>query len=157
MVNASTYDITVLKELGTSTIPALKALNARRLRLVSEQAEQSNPIALSAVTRSTACPAPVAPVAGKEKPTLGQDFPSSEDYYPWMSKTAQAEGKVTVRATISDTGCVVRAEISGTSGVRDLDQGALALAMDGSYAPGSKDGKAVPGELMFRINFEMHE
>jgi hypothetical protein len=42
----------------------------------------------------------------------------------------------------------------GTSGVAELDEGALNLAMAGSYLPAAAGDKAAPGTLMFRVKFE---
>jgi TonB family protein len=130
--------------------------NAERQRLVKAQAQLPNPVAVSARTRGDkACPAPVSPVKGREKPSLGPDFPSSEGFYPPAAKQNDVQGAVTLRAAISETGCIQRAEVVGTSGVAELDEGALSLAMAGSYAPGAgADGKPVAGTMMFRVKFE---
>ena len=130
--------------------------NAERARLVKAQADQPNPVAVSARTRGDkACPAPVPPVKGRERASLGADFPSSEAFYPAAAKQNDVEGSVTLRVTISETGCVQKAEVAGTSGVAQLDDGALDLAMAGSYVPAAGPGdKPTAGTLMFRVKFE---
>ena len=130
--------------------------NSERARLVKAQSNQPNPVAVSPRTRGDKpCPAPVPPVKGRERPTLGADFPSSESFYPAAAKQNDVEGAVTLRVTLSETGCVQKAEIAGTSGVAQLDEGALDLAMAGSYVPGAGPGdKPVGGTLMFRVKFE---
>jgi TonB family protein len=130
--------------------------NTERARLVKTQAELPNPVAVSARTRGNEpCPAPVPPAKGRDKPGLGPDFPSSEAFYPATAKTNDVEGSVTLRATISETGCIQRAEVVGTSGVAELDDGALKLAMAGRYVPGAGAGdKGTAGTMMFRVKFE---
>jgi TonB family protein len=134
----------------------LAFFNAERARLVKAQAELPNPVAVAALTRDKEpCPAPVQPTKGRDKPGLGADFPSSEAFYPATAKLNDVEGSVTLRATISETGCIQRAEVVGTSGVAELDEGALKLAMAGKYVPAAGPGdKGVAGSMMFRIKFE---
>ncbi len=130
--------------------------NSERARLVKAQADLPNPVAVSARTRGDKpCPAPVAPVKGRDKPSLGADFPSSEAFYPATPKQNDVEGAVTLRATVSETGCVQKAEIAGTSGVAQLDESALDLAMAGSYVPAAGPGdKPTAGTVLFRVKFE---
>ncbi|MEJ0035532.1 MAG: energy transducer TonB [Gammaproteobacteria bacterium] len=130
--------------------------NAERARMVKAQANLPNPVAVASLKRGDQpCPAAVPPVKGRDKPGLGTDFPSSETFYPPSAKQNDVEGAVTVRVAISETGCVTSAEVAGTSGVAELDEGALKLAMAGKYAPGAGAGdKPVAGSLTFRVKFE---
>ena len=130
--------------------------NSERARLVKAQADLPNPVAVAPRTRGNEpCPAPVPPTKGRDKPGIGPDFPSSEAFYPATAKANDVEGAVTLRATISETGCIQRAEVVGTSGVAELDDGALKLAMAGRYVPGAGAGdKGTAGTLMFRVKFE---
>jgi TonB family protein len=130
--------------------------NTERERLVKAQAELPNPVAVSPRERGDKpCPAPVPPTKGRDKPSLGANFPSSEGFYPPAAKQNDVQGAVTLRATISETGCIQRAEVVGTSGVAELDEGALNLAMAGSYVPAAGPGdKPKAGALMFRVKFE---
>lgn len=130
--------------------------NAERERLVKAQADLPNPVTVSARKRGDkACPAPVAPVKGRDKPSLSPDFPSSAGFYPPAAKQNDVQGAVTLRATISETGCIQNAEVVGTSGVAELDEGALDLAMAGSYVPAAGAGdKPKAGTIMFRVKFE---
>ena len=156
-VRAKKYEAGYVKTFADSAHKSLDALNAQRLRLVKEQASMPNPISIPPVSRATSCPEAVPPAKDRERPSLGGDFPSSENFYPAFAKRAQVQGAVTLRTSISDTGCLMRAEIAESSGDRTLDQGALELAMAGSYVPGSKDGKAIPGEMKFRVKFELQD
>jgi TonB family protein len=130
--------------------------NAERARLVQAQAEQPNPVPVAARTRGNKpCPAPVPPVKGRDRPGLAPDFPSSEAFYPAAAKLNDVQGAVTLRVEISETGCIQRAEVKGTSGVAQLDESALDLAMAGSYVPAAGAGdKPKEGILLYRVKFE---
>jgi TonB family protein len=129
--------------------------NSERARLIKAQADLPNPVAVGPRKRTDKpCPAPVQPAKGRDKPSLAPGFPSSEEFYPARAKFNDLEGAVTVRVSISATGCVERAEVVGTSGVAELDEGALSLAMAGSYVPAAAGDKGAPGLLMFRVKFE---
>jgi len=159
-VRAPNYDAKArgrLNELASEA--ALEALNAQRLRLIAEQAELElpNPVPVDALVRTTACPPAVPPSPDRQRPGLGSDFPASEEFYPATPKSQRVTGPVTVSLLVSDTGCPVRAEVDRSSGDPALDLGALELAMAGHYVPGSKDGRAVPGELRFKVKFEFKD
>jgi len=130
--------------------------NTERARLVTAQAEQPNPIPVAARTRGDKpCPAPVPPMKGRDRPALAPDFPSSEAFYPADAKLNDVQGSVTLRVEISETGCVRKAEVKGTSGVARLDESALDLAMAGSYVPAAGAGdKPKDGIMLFRVKFE---
>jgi TonB family protein len=154
---AKKYDAAYVKAMNDSSHPLLDALNAQRLRLIKEQASLPNPISLPPVSRATSCPDPVPPAKDRDRPSLGSNFPSSEDFYPAAVKRALVQGSVTLHTMISETGCLMRAEVVESSGDQALDQGALELAMAGRFVPGSKDGKAVAGEMKFRVKFELRD
>jgi len=157
-VRAPNHDAGAVKNLNElASATPLEALNAQRLRLVAEQADLPNPVPIAALVRTTACPKAVPPPLDRQKPSLGSDFPASEEFYPATPKSQRVTGPVTVDLLVSDTGCPVRAEIGRSSGDPALDQGALDLAMAGHYVPGSKNGQAVPGELRFRVKFEFKD
>lgn len=131
--------------------------NAERARLVKAQQDMPSPVAaVPPRTRGDkACPAPVPPTKGRDRPSLAPDFPSSEAFYPAAAKQNDVEGAVTLRVAISETGCIQRAEVAGTSGVARLDEAALDLAMAGSYVPAAAaDGKPTAGTMLFRVKFE---
>jgi TonB family protein len=146
----------VSQRFANVTAEPLEFFNTERERLVKEQADQPNPVAVSPRTRGNKpCPAPVPPVKGRARASLAQDFPSSESFYPPNVKQNDVEGSVTLRVTISETGCIQKAEVAGTSGVGQLDEGALDLAMAGSYVPAAGPGdKPVASTMMFRVKFE---
>jgi TonB family protein len=132
--------------------------NAERERLVKAQAGQPMPVSVSVPARTRGdkpCPKPVPPTKGRSKPGLAPNFPSSESFYPAIAKQNDVEGTVTLRVSISESGCIQRAEVAGTSGVARLDESALDLAMAGNYVPAAGAGdKPTAGTLMFRVKFE---
>ncbi len=133
--------------------------NAERERLVKAQEALPNPVAVAPRTRGDKpCPAPVPPAKGRDKPSIGPDFPSSDAFYPPGAKANGVEGAVTLRVAISEAGCIQRAEVAGTSGVAELDDGALNLAMAGTYVPAAGAGdKGTAGTMMFRVRFQEPE
>jgi TonB family protein len=157
VIKAKHYDAAALKKLSSAIAPTLRELNAQRVALAQGPIFTSNPVPLALISREAACPPPVAGVEGKEKPALGPNFPSAEEFYPAEAKAASIEGAVNVRVSISETGCVTQAAIAATSGASNLDVAALQLAMAGSYRPGMKDGKPLAGSLTYRIKFELRE
>jgi TonB family protein len=149
-----TAQVTAGRFFGLLVEPAA-FFNSERSRLIKAQADLPTPVVVEPRTRGDKpCPPPVPPAKGRDKPTLGPDFPSSEDFYPPTVKFNDVEGTVTLRVSISATGCIERAEVVGTSGVAELDEGALNLAMAGSYIPMATGDKGAPGTLMFRVKFE---
>jgi TonB family protein len=157
VIKAKKYDATALNKVRSAAAPTLRELNTHRVTLAQGPIFTANPVPLAAISRETACPAAVAGVEGKEKPTLGPDFPSADEYYPPEAKAASIEGAVNVRVSVSETGCVTQAAVAATSGASNLDVAALQLAMAGTYRPGLKGGKPVAGDLTFRIRFELRD
>jgi len=133
--------------------------NTERERLVKAQESLPSPVVVQARTRGDkACPAPVAPAKGATKPTLAADFPSSDAFYPPAAKGNGVEGAVTLRVSISGSGCIQKAEVAGTSGVAELDDAALNLAMAGTYVPAAGAGdKGTAGTMLFRVKFQEPE
>jgi protein TonB len=100
-------------------------------------------------------PPPPAPKAVK-KPTLGKNFPASEDYYPAASKRLGEEGAPTVKVCIGPNGKLTEEpSIATSSGSARLDEGAIKLAKAGRYVAGSVDGQATTDCLNFRVKFEL--
>ncbi len=136
VIKAKKYDGAALNKVRSAAAPTLRELNAHRVALAQGPIFTANPVPLAAISRETACPAAIAGAEGKEKPTLGPDFPSADEYYPPEAKAASIEGAVNVRVVISETGCVTQAAVAATSGASNLDVAALQLAMAGTYRPG---------------------
>jgi TonB family protein len=128
--------------------------NSERQRLVKQQEDLPNPIPFEPRKRVGECPAPTVPDAGNKNPSLAPDFPSSADFYPKQAEAIGLSGAVSVRASVSETGCIETVEIAQSSGSRELDEAALNLALVGRYRPGSEGDKAVPGSLVYRVKFE---
>ena len=69
----------------------------------------------------------------------------------------RVEGPVVVRVKVSATGCMERAEVTGSSGADELDEAALLLAEQYSYLPAAKDGKAISASMPFKIQFRLND
>ena len=147
--------LTVLSLASAGRESRLK-LNDLRLRLVKAQAALPNPVTVEPRANLAACPPPAQSTSSREIPAIdAAKFPSSEKHYPQKEKAADIQGAPVVRASVSDTGCVLKVEIASTSGSAALDSAALNLALLGRYLPALKDGKAAPGTLLFRVKFEL--
>jgi TonB family protein len=133
--------------------------NSERERLVKAQGSLPSPVSVTPRTRGDkACPPPVSASKGHDKPSLGPDFPAADTYYPPAAKANGVEGAVTLRVSISESGCIQRAEVAGTSGVAELDDAALNLAMAGNYVPAAGAGdKGTAGTMLFRVRFQEPE
>jgi periplasmic protein TonB len=115
----------------------------------------------TAITDVTDRPVPMAPPPppppkAVKKPTLGKNFPASEDYYPAASKRLGEEGSPTVKVCIGPNGKLTEdPTIATSSGSARLDEGAVKLAKAGRYVAGSVDGAPTTDCLNFRVKFEL--
>jgi protein TonB len=115
----------------------------------------------TAITDVTDRPVPMAPPPppppkAVKKPTLGKNFPASEDYYPAASKRLGEEGAPTVKVCVGPNGKLTEEpSIATTSGSARLDEGAIKLAKAGRYVAGSVDGQPSTDCLNFRVKFEL--
>ncbi len=157
-LQSSSAAMTWMSDFTKPSHVAWEALNAERLRLMKEQAALPNPIPVQPHVRDKSCPPRTEPLpALQDTVRLAPGFPSAETYYPQLAKATNVDGSVIVRVLVSEMGCAQRAEVAKTSGVRELDDGALTLALDGPYIPRAREGVAVPGEFVFRVTFELRE
>jgi TonB family protein len=144
------------QEFIASAEGVFAAYNAERTRLAQlvgsyERAQGKSPLVRA---REEPCPEPVAP-SGSDKPHTARDFPNAENFYPEASKRHYFEGSVVIEATISATGCIDKAEVHTSSGVSQLDAGALDLALKGRYVPAGHAQQGVPSTFLFRISFKL--
>ena len=103
------------------------------------------------VPRRTPCPAAVA-ASATSKPTIART-PSPDDYYPPGSKRREDQGAIVVRAHIAPSNCATDFAVVVSSGYPELDQAALRVAEDSTYAAATEDGKTVEGYVMFKVKF----
>ena len=115
----------------------------------------------TAITDVTDRPVPMAPPPppppkAVKNPTLGKNFPASEDYYPAASKRLGEEGSPTVKVCIGPNGKLTEEpSVATSSGSARLDEGAVKLAKAGRYVPGTIDGQPTTACLNFRVKFEL--
>jgi len=75
--------------------------------------------------------------------------------YPRLARKAGWEGVVRINALVDDTGVVVSAEISATSGHSVLDQAALEAVRLTVFAPARQSGKAVFCHVIIPVRFQL--
>jgi protein TonB len=115
----------------------------------------------TAITNVTDKPQPVAPPPPPpprqvKKPTIGKNFPASEDYYPAASKRLGEEGSPTVKVCVGPNGKLTEEpSVAQSSGSARLDEGAVKLAKAGRYIAGSVDGQPSTDCFNFRVKFEL--
>jgi periplasmic protein TonB len=101
-------------------------------------------------------PKPVERVMGGP----GVGFPDTEDYYPAVARRLGEAGAAAVRVCVDPRGSLTAAPaIVESSGIREIDEGALRLARAGSghYRPTTEDGQPVSACYAFRIRFQLGE
>jgi TonB family protein len=103
------------------------------------------------IPRRTPCPATVA-ASSTSKPTIART-PSPDDYYPPGSKRREDQGAIVVRAHIAPSNCATGFAVVVSSGYPELDQAALRVAEDSTYAAASEGGQAVEGYVTFKVKF----
>jgi TonB family protein len=161
-MSAATEDIARQDAAGEALLaavqPVFAAYNQERGQLaglVSAQERSAGKARLSRV-REGACPDAVPP-SGNGKARPGPGFPNAESFYPLTSKRQYFEGAIIIAADIAASGCIEKAEVRTSSGVDELDAGALELALQGNYVPAGHDQQGVASTLVFRILFKLAE
>jgi periplasmic protein TonB len=101
-------------------------------------------------------PEPVARVIGGP----GAGFPDTEDYYPPSARRLGEAGAAVVSVCVDPRGRLTAAPaIVESSGIGQIDQGALRLARAGSghYRPTTEGGRPVSACYAFRIRFQLQD
>ena len=76
--------------------------------------------------------------------------------YPQAAITAKAEGRVLVQATVGVDGVPSDLLVQTSSGNTDLDQAALDSVAGWRFNPRTCDGKAVVGQVIAPVEFNLH-
>ncbi len=90
----------------------------------------------------------------------GAGFPDTEDYYPPSARRLGEAGATVVSVCVDPRGRLTAAPtIVVSSGVRQIDEGALRLARAGSghYRPTTENGQPVSACYAFRIRFQLED
>lgn len=101
-------------------------------------------------------PQPVTRVTGGP----GTGFPDTEDYYPPSARRLGEAGAAAVQVCVDPRGRLTAdPAILQSSGIAQLDQGALRLAKAGSghYRPTTENGQPVSSCYAFRIKFQLED
>jgi TonB family protein len=104
-------------------------------------------------------PPPARPAPQRIVGGPGQGFPTTEDYYPAVSRRLSETGAATVQVCVDTQGRLSSdPTLARSSGSRRIDAGALALARAGSghYRPSTEDGQPVSSCYPYRIRFELN-
>jgi protein TonB len=102
---------------------------------------------------------PVAPVK-RVIGGPGAGFPDTEDYYPPSARRLGETGTTVVSVCVDPRGTLTAAPtILDSSGIRQIDEGALRLARAGSghYRPTTENGQPVSACYAFRIRFQLED
>jgi TonB family protein len=90
----------------------------------------------------------------------GAGFPTTGDYYPAVARRLDETGAAAVRVCVDPRGRLTAAPtIFQSSGIAQLDQGALRLARAGSghYRPSTENGRPVTACYAFRVKFQLED
>ncbi len=90
----------------------------------------------------------------------GAGFPDTEDYYPPAIRRLDETGAAVVSVCVDPRGRLTAApSIVESSGIGQLDEGALRLATAGSghYRPTTENGRPVSACFDFRIRFQLED
>jgi len=83
----------------------------------------------------------------------GPKYP--QDRYPRISIRHRESGRTVVRVCISASGTVDSVEVAQSSGFPRLDAAAADMTLDYTFAPATREGKAVPVCLPYGIDFRL--
>jgi TonB family protein len=89
----------------------------------------------------------------------GKGFPTTDDYYPAVSRRISETGAATVQVCVDTQGRLIGAPtLTQSSGSRRIDDGALNLARaaSGHYRPSTDDGQPVSSCYPYRIRFVLN-
>lgn len=90
----------------------------------------------------------------------GAGFPTTEDYYPSVARRMEETGTAVVSVCVDPRGRLTAAPtLVRSSGVGEIDDGALRLAKAGSghYRPTTEDGRPVSSCYAFRVRFQLDD
>ncbi len=144
--------------LRTDLQAALAAYTQVRTRLAGtvSASERLKGIAPLSLERSTPCPPPAPRTSAKETPGFDPAVHVAlADYYPPAMRRVNVEGAVVVAATISATGCPLKAQVESGSGAPMLDAAALHYALDVRFLPAEHEQQPVEATARFRVRFEL--
>lgn len=106
-----------------------------------------------AVQRKTSpAPAPASPAVVKASPEAHRNPPPA---YPEIARRNQWEGRVMVRAEVSERGRVESVSLARSSGHPVLDRAALAAVRGWKFRPGSINGANARSTVEVPVNFRL--
>ena len=104
---------------------------------------------------TTPPPRPVVPVPVVRTNMSRVSGPSTDDYYPAISRSAGEEGRPMVKVCLATNGRLESAEVAETSGYPRLDEAAVRVAKASRWKAPTEGGKAVGGCANLPIRFTL--
>jgi len=74
--------------------------------------------------------------------------------YPRLARRLGKEGKVLLRLTIDDAGCLAQVDVLESAG-SDFTEASLEAVKRSTYAPAVRDGKPVAARALLPVRFEL--
>lgn len=76
--------------------------------------------------------------------------------YPRLARQAGIEGTVWVKALVSKSGDVIKAQIGKSAGTASLDEAALAVAKENKFKPGIQNGRPINVWVTYKVSFSLN-
>lgn len=83
--------------------------------------------------------------------------PAVMDFYPMTARRDHLTGRVLLKISADDTGCLQHMEVERSSGAPELDSAALELAARTQFAPAIRDGRPVENTARLPIVFKLDD
>jgi periplasmic protein TonB len=121
---------------------------------------ETNSTAITNVTDKKVAPPPPRPAPHRVVYTAAGfapgGLPSTEDYYPPVSKRLDEQGTTIVRACPGPSGRLSQPPtVVKSSGSSRLDEAALRLTRNARYKPGTADGRPIARCFEFKVSFRL--
>lgn len=113
------------------------------------------PPPITNVTTTPPPPRPIAPAPVARTQMSRISGPSTDEYYPSISRSAGEEGRPVIRVCLSVAGKLESAEVSDSSGFPRLDEAAVRVAKASRYKPTTEGGKPVASCANLPIRFTL--
>jgi TonB family protein len=133
------------------------AYNEERLRLMplATAYDRSHGVAPMTRLRAARCDGPPRSSSKSNRATMDRSSISDLPDYPANARRYGFEGRVTIRARVSATGCPEFLSIEQSVGYAPLDEEALRWAEGLRFHPVAKDGRPVDSETVFALTFRL--
>ncbi len=119
-------------------------------------AADAPPPPIANVTTTPPPPRPIAPPAPVARTVMSRvSGPSTDEYYPSISRSAGEEGRPVIKVCLAVNGKMESAVIAESSGFSRLDEAAVRVAKASRWKAPTEGGKAVAGCANLPIRFTL--